>query len=121
MTATTTEEEKKSDKMLPEDAAAVGGGSEQSAVIGGGNDRPSATEKTTIPETNADTIAITQSVVIIEEGSIQKTRQTVVVLDWGARSNAALGIFGVKVYSIVYIAVVQFSFTVYTHTQYGRM
>ena len=33
----------------------------------------------------------------IEEGSIQKTRQTVVVLDWGARSNAALGIFGVKV------------------------
>ena len=47
----------------------------------------------------------------IEEGSIQKTRQTVVVLDWGARSNAALGIFGVKVYSIVYIAVVQFSFT----------
>ena len=64
MTATTTEEEKKSDKMLPEDAAAVGGGSEQSAVIGGGNDRPSATEKTTITESKADTIAITQSVVI---------------------------------------------------------
>ena len=66
MTATTTEEEKKSDKMLPEDAAAVGGGSEQSAVIGGGNDRPSATEKTTIQKTNADTIAITQSVVIYQ-------------------------------------------------------
>ena len=66
MTATTTEEEKKSDKMLPEDAAAVGGGSEQSAVFGGGNDRPSATEKTTIQKTNADTIAITQSVVIYQ-------------------------------------------------------
>ena len=34
---------------------------------------------------------------LIEEGSIQKARQTVVVLDWGARSNAALGNFGVKV------------------------
>ena len=66
MTATTTEEEKKSDKMLPEDAASVGGGSEQSPVIGGGNDRPSATEKTTIQKTNADTIAITQSVVIYQ-------------------------------------------------------
>ena len=38
----------------------------------------------------------------IEEGSIQKTRQTVVVLDWGARSNAALGIFGVKVQHCVH-------------------
>ena len=64
MTATITEE--KSDKMLPGDAAAVGGGSEQPAVIGGGNDRPSATEKTTIQKTNADTIAITQSVVIYQ-------------------------------------------------------
>ena len=43
----------------------------------------------------------------IEEGSIQKARQTVVVLDWGARSNAALGFFGVKVKQCVqYRAVV---------------
>ena len=33
----------------------------------------------------------------IEEGLKQKTRQNVVVLDWGSRSNAALGNFGVKV------------------------
>ena len=33
----------------------------------------------------------------IEEGLKQKTRQTVVVLDWGSRSNAALGNFVVKV------------------------
>ena len=34
---------------------------------------------------------------IIEEGFIQKTRQTVVVSVWGARSYAALGIFGLSV------------------------
>ena len=46
-------------------------------------------------------------IITIEEGSIQKARQTVVVLDWGARSNAALGIFGVKVKQCVqYRAVV---------------
>ena len=33
----------------------------------------------------------------IEEGLKQKTRQNVVVLDWGSRSNATLGNFGVKV------------------------
>ena len=33
----------------------------------------------------------------IEEGLKQKTRQNVVVLDWGSRSHAALGNFGVKV------------------------
>ena len=33
----------------------------------------------------------------IEEGFIQKTRQTVVVSVWGARSYAALGIFGLNV------------------------
>ena len=33
----------------------------------------------------------------IEEGLKQKTRQNVIVLDWGSRSNAALGNFGVKV------------------------
>ena len=33
----------------------------------------------------------------IEEGLKQKTRQNVVVLDWGSRSNAALGNFGMKV------------------------
>ena len=32
---------------------------------------------------------------------LQKTRQTVVVSVWGARSNAALGIFGLRVCSIV--------------------
>ena len=31
----------------------------------------------------------------IEEGLKQKTRQNVVVLDWGSRSKAALGNFGV--------------------------
>ena len=36
----------------------------------------------------------------IEEGLKQKTRQTVVVLDWGSRSNATLGNFGVKVYEV---------------------
>ena len=30
----------------------------------------------------------------IEEGFIQKARQTVIVSVWGVRSNAALGIFG---------------------------
>ena len=33
----------------------------------------------------------------IEEGWRQKARQNVVVLEWGARSIAALGIFGVNV------------------------
>ena len=33
----------------------------------------------------------------IEEGLKQKTRQNVVVFDWGSRSNAALGNFGVNV------------------------
>ncbi len=33
----------------------------------------------------------------IEKGLKQKTRQNVVVLDWGSRSNATLGNFGVKV------------------------
>ena len=33
----------------------------------------------------------------IEEELKQKTRQNVVVFDWGSRSNAALGNFGVKV------------------------
>ena len=33
----------------------------------------------------------------IEEGFIQKTRQTVVVSVWGARSCAALGNFGLNV------------------------
>ena len=33
----------------------------------------------------------------IEEGLKQKTRQNVVVLDLGSRSNAALGNFSVKV------------------------
>ena len=34
---------------------------------------------------------------IIEEGWRQKARQNVVVFEWGARSNAALGISGVNV------------------------
>ena len=34
---------------------------------------------------------------VIEEGFIQKARQTVVVSVWGARSNAALGMFGLHV------------------------
>ena len=34
---------------------------------------------------------------LIEEGFIQKTRQTVVVSVWGARSCAALGNFGLNV------------------------
>ena len=34
---------------------------------------------------------------VIEEGFIQKTRQTVVVSVWGARSCAAQGIFGLNV------------------------
>ena len=38
----------------------------------------------------------------IEEGLKQKTRQNVVVLDWGSRSNAALGNFGVKVWHCVH-------------------
>ena len=38
-----------------------------------------------------------RSVQCIEEGWRQKTRQNVVVLDWGARSNATLDIFGVIV------------------------
>ena len=46
----------------------------------------------------------TRSLVRIEEGWRQKARQNVVVLDWGARWNATLEIFGV----IVNIAVVQF-------------
>ena len=46
----------------------------------------------------------------IEEGWRQKLRQNVVVLEWGARSNAALGIL-VWLCSIVYIAVVHFPFT----------
>ena len=51
-------------------------------------------------------------IITIEEGSIQKARQTVVVLDWGARSNAALGNFGLKMkHRVLYIAVVQFLFT----------
>ena len=33
----------------------------------------------------------------IEEGLKQKTRQNVVVLDWGSRLNAALGNLGVNV------------------------
>ena len=33
----------------------------------------------------------------IEEGLKQKTRQNVVVLDWGSSANATLGNFGVKV------------------------
>ena len=37
------------------------------------------------------------SVWSIEEGLKQKTRQNVLVLDWGSRSNAALGNFDVKV------------------------
>ena len=39
---------------------------------------------------------------VIEEGLKQKTRQNVVVLDWGSRLNAALGNFGVKVYHCVH-------------------
>ena len=46
----------------------------------------------------------------IEEVWKQKPRQTVVVLHWGARSNAALGILA-GMCSIVYIAVVHFLFT----------
>ena len=46
----------------------------------------------------------------IEKGWRQKLRQNVVVLEWGARSNAALGIL-VWLCSIVYIAVVHFPFT----------
>ena len=38
----------------------------------------------------------------IEEGLKQKTRENVVVLDWGSRSKAALGNFGVKVYHCVH-------------------
>ena len=45
---------------------------------------------------------------LIEEGFIQKARQTVVVSVWGARSYAALGIFVLYVYSIVHAAVVLF-------------
>ena len=33
----------------------------------------------------------------IEEGLKKKTRQNVVILDWGSRSNATQGNFGVKV------------------------
>ena len=47
---------------------------------------------------------------VIEEVWKQKPRQTVVVLYWGARSNAALGILA-GMCSIVYIAVVHFPFT----------
>ena len=44
----------------------------------------------------------------IEEGFIQKARQTVVVSVWGTRSYAALGIFGLNmqycVHAVVYIS-----------------
>ena len=51
----------------------------------------------------------------IEEGFIQKTRQTVVVSVWGARSCAALGIFGLNVrYCVHYTAVTELlCFTLY--------
>ena len=46
----------------------------------------------------------------IEEGFIQKARQTAVVSVWGTRSNATLGIFGLNVW-FVYSYIVDFPFT----------
>ena len=48
--------------------------------------------------------------VSIEEGFMQKARQTVVVSVWGARSNATLGIVGLNVQYCVH-NVVHFPFT----------
>ena len=52
--------------------------------------------------------SFTSTLYLIEEGFIQKARQTVVVSVWGARSYAALGSFVLNVYSIVHAAVVLF-------------
>ena len=41
--------------------------------------------------------------ILIEEGFIQKTRQTVVVSVWGARSYAAMGIFVLNVQYCVHV------------------
>ena len=46
----------------------------------------------------------------IEEGFMQKARQTVVVSVWGARSNATLGIVGLNVQYCVH-SVAHFPFT----------
>ena len=52
--------------------------------------------------------SFTSTLYLLEEGFIQKARQTVVVSVWGSRSYAALGIFVLNVYSIVHAAVVLF-------------
>ena len=51
-------------------------------------------------------------IITIEEGSIQKARQTVVVLDWGARSNAAVEICCVKVQQHCVHSCCTFPFTI---------